>query len=82
MGERFPAATYRDIVRVARKLGFVFIRAAKGDHEIWRRPSDGRYTTIPNWGKRVLKRKTLKGILEEFCITPNDFIRLRKGKSK
>jgi predicted RNA binding protein YcfA (HicA-like mRNA interferase family) len=67
MGERFPVATYRDMVRVAKKLGFFFFRSAKGDHEIWRRPSDGRYTTM-------------KSILDDFCIKPAEFIKLKKGK--
>ena len=80
MGGRFPIAIYRDVVRVARKLGFLLYRSGKGDHEVWRRPSDGRYTTIPNWGSRALKRKTLKSILEDFGITPDEFIKLRKGK--
>lgn len=80
MGERFPAATYRDIIRVAKKLGFFFFRSAKGDHEIWRRSSDGRYATIPQWGNRTLKRKTVKSILDDFCIEPAEFIRLKKGK--
>jgi predicted RNA binding protein YcfA (HicA-like mRNA interferase family) len=80
MGERFPVATYRDMVRVAKKLGFFFFRSAKGGHEIWRRPSDGRYTTIPRWGSRALKRKTVKSILNDFCIEPAEFIKLKKGK--
>jgi len=81
MGERFPVATYRDLVRVAKKLGFFFYRSAKGDHEIWRRASGGQYTTIPNWGSRILKRKTLKAIIGDFGITPKEFLKLRKGKA-
>lgn len=79
MGERFPTAVYRDVIRVARKLGFSFYRSAKGDHEVWRN-SSGRYTTIPNWGGRTLKRRTLKSILEDFGITIEEFRNLHKGK--
>ena len=70
-------ANYYQIVRVAKKLGFYFCRQAKGSHEIWRRDSDGRQTTIPNHGSKPLKRKTLKSILKDFGITPEEFLRLK-----
>lgn len=76
---RFPAATYRDATKVAKKLGFYFCRQAKGSHEIWRRDSDGRRTTIPNHGSKILKRKTLKAILDDFQITPEKFIGFKRG---
>lgn len=34
MGKRFPAANYRQVVKIAKKLGFSFCRRAKGSHEI------------------------------------------------
>ncbi len=80
MGEKFPQANYRDIAKVAKKIGFSFYRQAKGSHEIWRRADDGRYTTIPRHGSKSIKRKTFKGILEDFQITFKEFIQLRKGK--
>jgi len=76
---RFPAAKYRDVVRVAKKLGFSFYRMAKGDHEVWGRSSDGRVAIIPHQSGD-LKRKTLKSILESFQISPEEFSRLKKGK--
>lgn len=79
MGVKFPSANYRQTIKVAKKLGFCFYRQAKGSHEIWRRP-DGRYTTIPRHSSKPIKRKTLKGILEDFQITSREFIKLRKGK--
>jgi len=79
MAQRFPQANYQDIAKVAKKLGFCFYRQAKGSHEIWRR-ADGRYTTIPRHGSKSIKRKTLKGILEDLEITPQGFLKLRKGK--
>lgn len=79
MSYRFPQANYRDVVKVAKKLKFSFYRQAKGSHEIWRR-EDGRYTTIPHHSSKLIKRKTLKGILQDLKITSKEFIRLRKGK--
>jgi len=52
MGLKFPAVNYRQVTRVAKKLGFYFYREAKGSHEIWRRDADGRQTTIHNHGKQ------------------------------
>jgi len=79
MGQKFPQTNYRALAKVAKKLGFYFYRQAKGSHEIWRR-ADGRYTTIPRHGSKLIKRKTLKGILKDFQITSQEFIRLRRRK--
>lgn len=77
MGQRFPAVTDREVIKVARKLGFSFYRQAKGSHEIWRRPSDRRYTTIPRHRGKIIKRKTLKSILTDLKISVDEFNRLR-----
>jgi predicted RNA binding protein YcfA (HicA-like mRNA interferase family) len=80
MAKKFPAANYRDISKVAKKLGFYFYRQAKGSHEIWRRDKDSRQTTIPNHGSKIIKCRTLKAILEDLQISAEEFIKLRKGK--
>jgi len=76
---RFPVAKYHDVIRIAKKLGFSFYRMAKGDHEVWGRPSDGRIAIIPH-SSGDIKRKTLKSILESFQISAEEFLRLKKGK--
>ena len=73
MGEKFPSVRYREVAMVAKQLGFSFVRAGKGSHEIWRRESDGKQTTIPNHGSKSIKRKTLKAILADFGIHWKDF---------
>ncbi|OGZ17896.1 MAG: hypothetical protein A2V72_02985 [Candidatus Nealsonbacteria bacterium RBG_13_37_56] len=78
MGKKFPVANYRQIVRIAKKLGFYFCRRTKGSHEIWRRDLDGRQTTIPNHGSKPLKRKTLKSILSDFNISPEEFLKIKE----
>ena len=80
MSKRFPAANYHDIAKIAKKLGFYFYRQAKGSHEIWRKDKDGRQTTIPNHGAKIIKRRTLKAILEDFQISIEDFAKLKKDK--
>jgi len=77
MSRKFPVANYRQVIKVAKKLGFYFCRQAKGSHEIWRRDADGRQTTIPNHGSKPLKRKTLKSILKDFGITSEEFSQLK-----
>jgi len=77
MGKKFPVANYSQVAKVAKKLGFYFCRSAKGSHEIWRRDLDGRQTTIFNHGHKTLKRKTLKSILEDFDISPEEFSKLK-----
>jgi len=79
MSSQFPPASYNDIAKIAKKLGFSLYRQGKGSHEVWRR-GDGRYTTLPNHGSKNIKRKTLKNILNDLQITPKDFVKLRKGK--
>ncbi|MBI2676815.1 MAG: type II toxin-antitoxin system HicA family toxin [Candidatus Yanofskybacteria bacterium] len=69
MSRKFPALNYRQTAKVAKRLGFYLVRRAKGSHEIWRRESDKRQTTIPNHGNKTIKRRTLKAILDDFGIT-------------
>jgi len=77
MSNRFPAVNYKDVAKIAKKLGFYFCRQAKGSHEIWRRDKDGRQTTIPNHGKKIIKRRTLKAILEDLKISLKEFVILQ-----
>ncbi|MEW5985432.1 MAG: type II toxin-antitoxin system HicA family toxin [Chloroflexota bacterium] len=72
MSSSIPALTYRDIVKRLRKLGFVFYRQGKGSHEIWRHP-DGRWTTIPRHGSKVISRRTMKSILDDIGIDGDQF---------
>ena len=78
MGDRFPIPSYRELTKVAKKLGFSFARQAKGSHEIWRRESDGKQTTIPNHGKKAIKRRTFKAILDDLGIHWKKFVEILK----
>ena len=73
MSERFPAVTDRQVIRVLQTLGFQFYRQAKGSHEVWRRPSDGRHTIIPRHRGQIIKRRTLKSILDDIGLTVDQF---------
>ena len=78
MSTKFPVLNYKQTAKVAKHLGFYLVRQAKGSHEIWRRDSDRKQTTIPNHGSKTMKRKTLKAILDDFEITPEGLIKILK----
>jgi predicted RNA binding protein YcfA (HicA-like mRNA interferase family) len=65
-----PTASPKDVVRVAEKLGFIF-RRQSGSHAIYVRQSDHVSVVIP-MHKGELKRKTLRGIIQDLKITVED----------
>jgi len=77
VSKKLPSVTDREVIKVAKKLGFTFYRQAKGSHEVWRRASDGRHTVIPRHAGKIIKRKTLKSIINDFGITVEVFNGLR-----
>jgi predicted RNA binding protein YcfA (HicA-like mRNA interferase family) len=65
---RLPVVEARDLVRVARKLGFELDRQ-KGSHAVFRRTTDNARIVIPLHAGRSIRPKTLIGILEDMEIT-------------
>ena len=74
MTPKQPAATAKDVVRVTEKLGFVF-RRQRGSHAIYVRQSDQARVVIP-MHKGELKRKTLRGIIQDLKVSVEEFARL------
>lgn len=64
--------SYNDLVKKIKIIGFVFDRHAKGSHEIWYNPINKRRTTIPNH-PGDLKTGTLRGILHQIGLSPEEF---------
>jgi predicted RNA binding protein YcfA (HicA-like mRNA interferase family) len=75
VSRRLPALTARDIIQVARRLGFVLDRQ-KGSHAVFVRAADGARIVVPIHKGRVLKRKTLRAIVEDMGIEPDAFLNL------
>jgi predicted RNA binding protein YcfA (HicA-like mRNA interferase family) len=73
MNPRLPALTARQVIERLRKAGFVFDRQAKGSHEIWYNPTTKRRTVIPNHPGTTIPRATLRVILKQAGISPEDF---------
>ncbi|MGA2379640.1 MAG: type II toxin-antitoxin system HicA family toxin [Spirochaetia bacterium] len=72
---RLSGFRYREVVRRLRELGFEFDRHAKGSHEIWWNPASRRRTTVPNHPGN-LPEGTLRAILKQAGISPEDFVRI------
>jgi len=65
---------YKEITRKLRALGCREIpRRGRGSHRKWVNPAMERGTVIPDWGSKDLKKGTIKGILKQLAINPDDF---------
>ncbi|MBD2230298.1 type II toxin-antitoxin system HicA family toxin [Phormidium tenue] len=71
---RLAGFKYRQVVKRLKQLGFKFDRQAAGSHEIWQNPETKCYTTIPNH-PGDLPEGTLRAILKQAEITPDEFLR-------
>jgi len=69
---KLPVATAKQVARVAEKLGFEF-RRQSGSHAIYVRKRDGARVVIPMHAGAALKRKTLRGIIQDLKITVEQF---------
>jgi predicted RNA binding protein YcfA (HicA-like mRNA interferase family) len=72
---RLSGFGYREITRRLKAYGFRFNRQAAGSHEIWFNSGTNRYTTIPNHSGDM-PEGTLRAILNQASIDPEDFLRL------
>jgi predicted RNA binding protein YcfA (HicA-like mRNA interferase family) len=64
------------VIEKLRRAGFVFDRQAKGSHEIWYHPATTRRTVIPNHPGTTMPKGTLRAILRQAGISPEEFERL------
>ncbi len=75
MSPKLPVATGKEVARVAKRLGFEF-RRQTGSHAIYVRASDHARVVIPMHSGQALKRKTLRGIIEDLRVTVDEFTNL------
>mgnify|MGYP001598755289 CR=1 FL=1 len=61
-----------DVVRAAKRLGFLFDHQT-GSHAVYRRNSDKRRLVIPMHGSRAIKIGTLRAMLKDMDISPEQF---------
>ena len=70
---RLPQVSGADVVRALQKIGFT-VRRQHGSHIIMRRDDPFAQTVVPN--HRQLDRGTLRAILRQTEIAPEDFAKL------
>jgi predicted RNA binding protein YcfA (HicA-like mRNA interferase family) len=71
---RLAGFRYREIAKRLKAFGFTFDRQATGSHEIWYNVGTDRYTTVQNH-PGDMPEGTLRAILREAGIPPNDFLK-------
>jgi len=71
---RLAGFRYRQIIKRLKVLAFAFDRQAAGSHEIWYNSQTNRYKTISNHSGD-LPEGTLRAILKEAGIDPNEFLK-------
>ena len=67
---RLPIVDFKTMEKVLLYLGFQVVRQ-KGSHVFYRHP-DGRTTTVPNHPGRDLARPSVREILREIELSPEE----------
>ena len=78
MTPHFPAVTSDEVIRVLQRIGFEFTRQSGTSHAIYKRASDKKRINVPVHSGRIIKRRTLKSILDGAGLTTSEFEELRK----
>lgn len=66
--------SYRNVIRKARKAGFVFRRATGGTHEIWWNEQRKKTVVIPH--HHEIRPGTIRSIIKQMGITDEGFLNL------
>jgi predicted RNA binding protein YcfA (HicA-like mRNA interferase family) len=72
---KLPAVRGKEVARIAQHMGLEF-RRQRGSHAINVRPRDAARVVIPMHSGVDLKRKTLRGIINDLKITTEEFVKL------
>jgi len=72
MSSFLPQVKAKDLIRVAKELGFELDRQ-KGSHAIFYRISDKARVVIPMHSGQDIKPKTLHSIIDDMRLTPEKF---------
>lgn len=74
---KLPPVKDRQLIRVLKKLGF-FEHPERGTSHLVFAHSDGRRTTVSRHPGKDIPRGTLRAILRDINISPEEFIKLLK----
>ena len=75
MSPKLPAVGAKEVARVAEHIGFVLHRQ-KGSHAVYLRKRDRARVVIPMHSGKIIKPKTLAGIIDDMGITAEEFGKL------
>ena len=67
----FKPLTYREVIKKARKVGFVFRRNTGGTHEVWWNEEKNKTCVIPH--HHEIKAGTIKSIIKQMDVTQEEF---------
>ncbi|MBM3256251.1 MAG: type II toxin-antitoxin system HicA family toxin [Candidatus Moranbacteria bacterium] len=70
---RLSGFKYKEITKKLKQFGFVFLRGAKGSHEIWYNQNNNLFTTVPRH-RGDMPEGTLKAILKQAKIEVDKFL--------
>ncbi|MYC38028.1 MAG: addiction module toxin, HicA family [Chloroflexi bacterium] len=70
---RLPRCSSNELINALYRLGCYRGRATRGSHQLFHRDADGRTLTgVVVLGKREVPRRTLRNVLEQLQISPED----------
>ncbi|MBS4015962.1 MAG: type II toxin-antitoxin system HicA family toxin [Candidatus Latescibacteria bacterium] len=72
MSHKLPQIKAREIIRIAKKLGFEFDRQS-GSHAVYYRKSDKSRIVVPVHPGKDIKPKTLFGIIKDMGMESDEF---------
>ncbi len=74
---KLPVIKDRELIQVLKKLGF-FEHPERGTSHLVFKHSDGRRTVVSRHPGKDMPRGTLRGILNDINVSPQDFIKILK----
>jgi predicted RNA binding protein YcfA (HicA-like mRNA interferase family) len=75
MSRELPALRAKEVVRILERAGFVKWRQ-KGSHLTMYRTNDHRAITVPMHFSKTVPKGTLRAIIKQAGLTPDDFLSL------
>ena len=72
---KLPSVSWKDVVRVLEKLGFVYDRQ-KGSHLVFYHPVSNATVIVPKHA--AIKKGTLSQVLRQANLTRDEFVKLIK----
>lgn len=77
--DKLPVLKPQQVIKIFERLGF-YIRRQRGSHVIMVKDDNPVHQPVIPLHKKDLTRATLRSIIREAGLTPEEFNRLRKGK--